>query len=266
VVYMLHGLGGSEGNWVAHGELARSADAIDAPFIVVMPDGDDGFYTNGEQALKYEACMARKPPFDPSEAPASYCVKTPAYEDYVTKDLLPHIDARYRTSTDRRKRAVGGLSMGGYGAMALALRHQELFSAVASHSGMVYLTGTSEPRGGASIHDADGVQGWGTQYGAAFRAYVKGVMGASISQWRERDPTLLAAKLEPGALAIMIDCGTSDGFQFQHHARRLHEVLASRNIVHEYALEPGGHDWAYWKARLPFSLKFFAAALEPRPK
>ena len=60
------------------------------------------------------------------------------YEDYLVDELIPYVDATYRTLPDGRYRAVTGKSSGGYGAMVQAMRHPELFSAFASHSGDIY--------------------------------------------------------------------------------------------------------------------------------
>lgn len=60
------------------------------------------------------------------------------YEDYFVDELIPYVDAHYRTIPDRAHRAITGKSSGGYGAMVQSMRHPELFSAVASHSGDIY--------------------------------------------------------------------------------------------------------------------------------
>jgi enterochelin esterase family protein len=60
------------------------------------------------------------------------------YEDYVIQDLVPYIDSKFRTAGTREGRAVAGKSSGGYGAVRLAMRHPEVFSAFASHAGDMY--------------------------------------------------------------------------------------------------------------------------------
>src|SRR5688500_2062961 len=113
VVYLLHGLGGNETNWAQHGDLVRAADQLGLRALVVLPDGDAGFYVNTNAKHDVAACLAERPPFSPAEPPASYCVKTARYEDYVVDDLLAEVDARYRTLASRDGRGIGGLSMGG---------------------------------------------------------------------------------------------------------------------------------------------------------
>ena len=58
-----------------------------------------------------------------------------AWEDYIVKDLIGHVDGTYRTIAKREGRAINGLSMGGYGALMLGLRHPDMFCSIGSHSG-----------------------------------------------------------------------------------------------------------------------------------
>ena len=262
VVFMLHGLGGDETNWLVHGNLKEIADAVPLRAIVVMPDGDAGFYVNGRPTASYDACLAEKPAWNPGEAPASFCVRSPRYEDYVTRDLVREVDARYRTIADRRARGIGGLSMGGFGTMTLAMRHPDLFGAAASHSGLVSLLYVApHPYAAGSVRLADTPAAWGAGYPERVRDHIRAVLGPSFAEWRDHDPVTLAGRLAPGSLALYLDCGTTDGYKFQDHASHLHDVLTQRGIEHTFALAPGGHEWGYWKARLPESLRFFAAKL-----
>src|SRR5205085_1985144 len=57
VFYYLHGLSGNETNWVEMGHLDQAADRLALGAIVVMPDGDDGFYTDSVTPVDYDACM-----------------------------------------------------------------------------------------------------------------------------------------------------------------------------------------------------------------
>src|SRR5262245_57965962 len=84
VFYYLHGLTGNETNWTEHGDLAVAADRLQLAAIVVMPDGDDGFYTNAVATYDYDACMRDGTGlFVPGQPKAKTCVKRRAYEDYI---------------------------------------------------------------------------------------------------------------------------------------------------------------------------------------
>lgn len=61
-----------------------------------------------------------------------------SYEDYLTTEVVPYVDAHFRTLSDRDHRAVLGKSSGGYGALVLSMRHPDLFGLAASHSGDAY--------------------------------------------------------------------------------------------------------------------------------
>lgn len=266
VVYLLHGLGGNEGNWVAHGGLAETANRLDLPAIVVMPDGDDGFYVNGHQKADYAACLTRKPPWDGAEAPASYCVKTPAYEDYLTGDLVREVDGTLRTVPERASRAIGGLSMGGFGATQLAMRHTELYSVAASFSGMVSLRYAGPHPFAAGKAQTASPASFGGPYPAKFKEHVRAIFGSDPAFWEAHDPTALAAKLPDGALTLFLSTGDKDDFQFEDHAAHLHEVLESHGVPHERRVVPGKHTWAVWSSELPKGLDYLRAHLAGAPE
>ncbi|HLL24000.1 MAG TPA: alpha/beta hydrolase family protein, partial [Kofleriaceae bacterium] len=137
VFYYLHGLGGDESNWIDGGKLDQTADALGLEAIIVMPDGDDGFYADAAKQVDYDACMKTGAGlFFPQRKKAETCVRASKYETYITKDLVGWVDTTYRTIATREGRAIAGLSMGGFGALQLAMRHPDLFVAAASHSGV----------------------------------------------------------------------------------------------------------------------------------
>src|SRR5678815_2397820 len=109
VLYLLHGLFGSYQNWC---ELTNIEElARDLNLIIVMPDGNDGWYTDSES--------------------------TPAnrYESFFINDLLPEVENLYRVIAAKEGRAIAGLSMGGYGAFKFAIRYPHEFKLAASFSG-----------------------------------------------------------------------------------------------------------------------------------
>jgi S-formylglutathione hydrolase FrmB len=258
VFYYLHGLGGSEVNWVEGGEIDKTADRLGLAAILVMPDGDDGFYVDGVAPIDYEACMKDGTGmFMPGHEPKrTSCVRKRNYETYITKDLITHVDATYRTIASKEGRAIAGLSMGGFGALQLAMRHPDLFAAAASHSGVVSLI-----YNGPNPYQKDKVEllkdpkQWGGPF-VEIKRWMVGLLGEDIAHWREYDPTTLVAALEPDTLALYIDCGTEDFFFLQNHAAWLHDLLLAKKIDHAFFLGPGGHDFKFWKPRVESSLAF----------
>ncbi len=256
VVYMLHGLGGSEDNWPSRMGLGVAADKLGLEAIVVMPDGDDSFYSNNIQSVPYDKCLAGTR-FGKKDDMRTYCVKTPRYEDYIARDLVAHIDGTYRTIARRSGRAIGGLSMGGFGALMLAMRHPDLYSAVASHSGvasLLYRGPYPYVTGKAQI--ADDPKPWIKSAGN-FGVVFERAFGTDIANWRAHDPATLGAKLAPGQLAIYLDCGTEDEFRLDNGMQHLHDVLKQAGVAHTYHLVPGRHNTAFWRDRIGHSLAFF---------
>jgi S-formylglutathione hydrolase FrmB len=258
VVYLLHGISGDESDWLERGDLAGAADRLRLPAIVVMPDGDASFYANSITPASYERCMGGDSPFEEQSPRASTCVHKANYEDYIVRDLIAEVDARYRTVAERRGRAIDGLSMGGFGALSLAMRHRDLFSSAASHSGLVALFYQGpNPYDAARLVLLEDVSRWGVNAGP-FGPWIRGIFGPDAKNWRAHDPVTLAEGLRDGDLAIYIDCGAEDDYRLQNHAAYLHDVLSRRGIRHSYALLPGRHDWAFWKDRIDDSLAFHA--------
>ena len=215
VLYLLHGLADDHTSWTRRTSVERYVQ--DLPLIVVLPNGDRSFYLDA----------VARPNF--------------AYETYLTRDLLNFVDATFQTIPHRAGRALAGLSMGGYGALSLALKHPDLYCAAASFSGAVQF-------GRTPLNPADG---WGAEFLA--------LLGASS----EDGPNDLQAVVESGDPAtrplLRLDCGVDD-FLIEHN-REFAVFLAEKNVPHEYVEYPGAHDWGYWDAHIQDALPFLSKAL-----
>jgi enterochelin esterase-like enzyme len=134
VAYYLHGAGGDENNWSRQGRLGLVMDSLvnagGPEMIVAMPDGDPwSFYTTHNLLLDAAGCRRLMLPDTASAATiARDCVAWSHYDDYIAYDVVRHVDAKYRTLASRERRAIAGLSMGGYGAMLLSLQYPAVFS------------------------------------------------------------------------------------------------------------------------------------------
>lgn len=274
VIFLLHGLGGDETDWERLG-LSRRADALGLGAIVVMPDGDDSFYANWAEPVPYEECLRSAPSWrrpragrPPPEDPHDRCVRRSRYEDWIAQDLVTWVDRRFRTRADRTARGVGGLSMGGFGAFMLAMRHPDVFSVAVSHSGPVSLL-YARPQSFVAGHvvQLEDLAAWGRAWDAflpGFGDHVRRILGPDPSRWRAHDPATLGATLEDGVLALSFDCGSADGFRFDDQALHLDEVLRGAGVAHELTIVPGGtHDDRYFASRLDTALRFFSAHLAP---
>lgn len=271
-VYYLHGMWGSEIDWTTQGQLDVTLDSMVAAglpeMIVVMPDGDDGWYATWNRLLDISVCKASFKPRPGDETDATYCVPWPHYDDYIAHDLVSTIDARYRTVASRAQRAVAGLSMGGFGALSMALQYPEVFRAAASHSGVV-----SPMYNGA--HPFDGTPRYAAtdsalkeSWGERFWPIVGPVFGNDVAGWQARDPFRRVQQLlatNPALVpAIFLDCGTEDGLVDQNRALRAELTRIGR--APQYAEWPGKHDWPYWRVHARESLAWLAQQVTSRDR
>ncbi|MDB4874245.1 MAG: hypothetical protein JWM41_691 [Gemmatimonadetes bacterium] len=254
VAYYLHGLSGSETDWVSKGSIDVSADSVFAAgtpeMILVMPDGDDGWYTTWAEQVPFRTCADTLH----SESPDRYCVEHERYDDYVARDVVRYIDGHYRTRADRAHRGIGGLSMGGYGATILALRYPDVFAAAASHSGVLATLYAGPHPFAAPAKYATTVDEARLAAGGLLPRYQR-FWGNDIQRWRDADPAHAAEVLvRRGAAlpALFIDCGQDDGLVDQNRA--LHAELTRLGVAHSYAEWPGAHTWRYWSTHVKESL------------
>jgi S-formylglutathione hydrolase FrmB len=224
VLYLLHGLFGSFDNWTTLTGLVNYAAA--RRLIIVTPEGGDGWYTDSETAADEK------------------------YESYLIKELVPSIDANFRTIKDRAGRAVAGLSMGGYGALKFGIKYPKLFAMTASISGAFDCAERSDDRPGSGWND--------------LRHSVLQVFGEAGSKTRnENDLYKLVSELSADEISrlpsIYLDCGRGDGFLGAN--QKLAALFSKRKISHEYRELPGEHDWNYWDERVKHILKLAAEKL-----
>jgi putative tributyrin esterase len=215
VLYLLHGLYGAYKNWDTRTHLESAAAQLS--FLIVTPDADDSWYTNS----------ATKP--------------EDRFEDYIVKDLVSEVDSKYRTIREKRARAIAGLSMGGYGAVKLALKYPELFAFAGSLSGAFNAT-----------QDLDDLK-------PEFRAKLLEVFGNPGSRTRKENDVFLLLKSSRDYPYFYVACGTSDFFLDTNRA--ITAQLAKQQILYEYHETPGGHTWEYWDSELTPLLQAVARSL-----
>jgi S-formylglutathione hydrolase FrmB len=213
VLYLLHGLTGHFDNWADKTKLKDFAANYN--YIIVMPEGNDGWYSD------------------------SATVANDKYESYFVQELIPEIDARFRTLGDREHRAVAGLSMGGYGSLKFGLKYPEKFAVVGSFSGAL---------GAASFTDKTLGNGW-----KVLTDSIMSVYGAEESQTRkDNDIYKMLREISPEKAKtlpfIYLDCGTEDGLITSN--RDFSALLVEKKIPHEFRELPGKHDWVYWDSQV----------------
>ncbi|MGM9479497.1 alpha/beta hydrolase [Pedobacter sp. GSP4] len=209
VLYLLHGAGGSYAEWVKKVPVIKNL-ADQYQFIIVCPDGNvTSWYFDS--------------PVDPAWR----------YETYVAKELVSYIDEHYKTIAEKKGRAITGLSMGGHGALYLAIKHQDVFGAVGSMSG------------GVDIKPFP--NGWNISKRL-------GPLDEFPERWKQNSVIDLVYLIKQGALAIAIECGLDDFFYKANV--RLHEELVYNNIPHDFTTRPGVHNWDYWANAIKFQSVF----------
>ncbi|MCF2502486.1 esterase family protein [Dyadobacter sp. CY107] len=218
VVYLLHGYGGNYADWISKAKgFEKAADTYN--MIIVCPDGGFGsWYWDS--------------PVDPQSQ----------FETYVSKELVSFIDTKYKTIKDRTGRGITGLSMGGHGALYLALKHQDVFGATGSMSG------------GVDIRPFP--NNWDM-------AKKLGKYAEQPERWEKNTVINMLHLLTPNSLAIMIDCGVDDFFYGVNE--KLHEQLIYRNIPHDYLVRPGAHNWPYWTNAIQYQLLFMNNYFSRKP-
>jgi len=209
-LYLLHGYSGSYKDWVNKVPAIKElADQLG--ILIVCPDGGFGSWywdTNNDQNFQYET--------------------------FVAKELVSYIDQHYPVIKDRSKRGITGLSMGGHGALYLAIRHQDTFGAAGSTSG------------GLDIRPFP--NNWDM-------AKHIGSYDQNPQVWDMHTVMELTHLIKPKSLELFIDCGTEDFFYGVNN--KFHEKLTYLNIPHRFLTMPGVHNWDYWSKSIQYQLIFF---------
>ena len=227
VLYLLHGGGGDQTDWIQKGEVQRiTVKAIDegkaAPMIIVMPDAERTFYMNNVNG-KYQ------------------------FEDFFFKELVPYIEKNYRCRKEKKYRAVAGLSMGGYGSLLYAIHHPEMFSACAAMSAGIR---TDEQINEMPLKD------YLERYGTAMGELKEGD-NRITGFWNQNSVLYLVNHLpeeQKKSVRFYLDIGDDDHLYKGNSL--LHIVMRDLNIPHEYRVRNGMHNWEYWRTGLPDVLAF----------
>lgn len=210
VLYLLHGLSDDHTIWLRRTAIERYVANL--PLIVVMPDGGRGFYADAAEGY--------------------------AYGTAIGEELVARIDKTFPTQKSREGRVLAGLSMGGYGAIRLALAYPETFRAA---------------------HSLSGATAWGSHlYAGRDDASTKefarilgpDFVGGPNDLFAQSEKRHAEGKLP----ALRIDCGTED---FLLESNRAYTAfLTEKGIPHEYEEFPGAHTWEYWDTHIQDALRF----------
>lgn len=227
VVYLLHGYSDDETGWIQFGEANKIADQGISEgkipsCIIVIPDGKVTWYCNT---------------FD----------EKIGWEDLFINEFIPAIEKEYRIRPKKEFRAIAGLSMGGYGALKLSMKHSEMFSTCIALS-----SGTFTDEEIARMPNEN------------YERYFAGIFGVKLAgnarlneYWKANNPLDLIHSVSPDkikSVRFWIDCGDDDFLCNGNSA--LHVEMRKLGIPHEYRVRDGGHTWSYWRTGLATGLEY----------
>jgi S-formylglutathione hydrolase FrmB len=218
VVYLLHGAYDGYTAWHEHAAQKLSRLAATFGVIIITPDGDPfGWYLDS--------------PVD----------ETSQIESYFFEELIPHVEGESGLPVliGGEHRAIGGLSMGGHGALTLALKHPGAFVSTSSMSGILDIT--THPKS------------W------EIRNRLGSLSDQSRALWERHSATHLLRHSPPGLgeLRLLFTATTEDKAAYAENAA-LKRELESRGVDFEYAEESGGHSWKYWTSIIDSHIAFHA--------
>jgi S-formylglutathione hydrolase FrmB/lysophospholipase L1-like esterase len=211
VLFILHGAYGGHEDWIAQTDVENLADKY--RMILVFPDGSPfGWYVD------------------------STIEKDMKYETYVSKELVSLVDKLFPAVSEKEGRGIMGLSMGGHGALLLAVKNPEIFGSASSLSGILKISNHAKK--------------W----------HISGRLGPldeNPEAWKANSVWDQAESFKDSGIDIMFDCGEDDTKTGAiGDARELHDKLNNLNIPHIWREMPGTHSWKYWQKHLEEHLNF----------
>lgn len=238
VIYFLHGLNNDETSWTVdrYGNIQNALDQMISSgkipeLIMVHPRGDSSFYCN-------------------------YMDGSRRYEDLITQELIAYMEKNYRAAKGRENRAIAGTSMGGYGALKIALKYPDRYAAVVGQSPILF----PGPSPLALSEEAKS-----SRFYTFFINMLKPMFDDPVRQdlWDANNPVLLARNGKFDGLKIYFDYGTDDRYIPMTHLdegnKALDRVLTEARVPHTFKIHSGEpHGWALIAAHLNETLPFLS--------
>ena len=217
LVILLHGVYGSSWAWTLKGGVHITAMEMIVrkeiePMVIAMPS--DGLWGDGSAYLKH---------YDKD------------FEKWIVNDVRYAVINNIDGVTHSSKICISGLSMGGFGALRLGIKYNDVFSAISAHSAITNLE--------------------------QMRLFVEEDL-EDLMECNKEDTAILplALKLKNDLPKIRFDCGSEDILIEENRA--LHNELIQNDIEHEYEEFSGGHEWSYWQEHIKDSLRFFQTVVK----
>jgi S-formylglutathione hydrolase FrmB len=242
VIYFLHGLNNDETSWTVdrYGSIQNTLEQMIVSgrvpeLIMVHPRGDSSFYTN-------------------------YIDGSRRYEDLITQELITHMETQYRAAKGRENRAIAGTSMGGYGALKIAMKYPDLYAAAVGQSPILF-------PGSNPIDLSE--QAKSSRFYSFFINMLTPVFGDPVRQdlWDANNPLVLAKTSKLNGLKIYFDYGTADRYIQMTHLdegnKALDRILTEAGAIHTFKIREGEpHGWALVAAHLDETLPFLSVTFK----
>nr|AGJ83836.1 FAE3 [uncultured bacterium] len=209
-LYLLHGYTGNRNDWLLNSRVSEISSRYN--LAVVCPSGENSFYTDAPGAGR-------------------------AFGQYIGRELVDYCRQTFGLSLNRADTFIGGLSMGGFGALRNALQYNQTFGKVFALSSALIIHNIKGMREG----DADQIADY---------AYYRSVFGdlAALEE-SPANPEYWVRKMAPGCCpAIYMACGRDD-FLIEEN-RAFKSFLDTQKIPVRYTEDDGEHDWDYWNRHL----------------
>lgn len=224
-LYLLHSLNDDSYAWMRRTGIEALVRSL--PLVVVMPDGYRGFFTDNEEG--------------------------PAYAKYIGEEVVAFVERTFSVRAERRARAIGGASMGGYGALRVGLAYSDRFCSIHSNAGSLdrrveFKLNPAERSGVIRNRTEEFILEMRRIFGEQPNGTGHDVLKRAID-----------AK-EHGTLPkIWIDCGTED--YLIEGNRAFHRELEAAKIPHVFHEFSGQHGWEYCNTHIGAALAFHSANL-----
>ncbi len=226
VLYFLHDVFGDDRVLRRHGVISRLETEMRAgalpEFLLVCPEGDGGWFSNSHDGRR-------------------------RYEDFVAHDLAREIERRYRVLPGARNRGITGISMGGYGAVKIALHHPDEFGSVSG------LSAATIPMEWEDIENV-----FFLTRRKIHRVFGRSRTDNSLAEndvWR----ILASKKTWSVPFEVFLLAGTEDKYRLDRVAAQYADLLNRHGIRATARLEPGVHDWPYWRSAMLEIVRWHAA-------
>ncbi len=233
VLYFLHdGYGDGrtlERRGVAEDARARMARGTLPEFLIVAPDGPGSWFSDSHDGKR-------------------------RFETFLVEDLPRWVETRHRGLPSKASRGITGISMGGFGAMKAALQHPEIYGTVSSVSGALIPLGWEDLKR----------YNWVARF-TLMRIFGRDEKDNSLA---ENDPWNILWGLcfeKPPFIAHMRG-GTEDVYGLERVAAQYGMLLNERGVPTTVVLEPGTHDWRYWRTAMRNILAWHGARFEYDPR